>query len=193
MDRRGTCIVGLVLTAALSLSACGGGGEDPVPSPTTSTTTSASPSATATPSPTPTYDEAAEIAAAIAAFDRYWDEVLAVSNAATVPPDAFSTTATDPLRSDQLARLRRDKKAGLKRAGAPVFKDQAATVTGDAAVVVACVNEEGWAYVEPDSHPVRGKVGWRMIGRELTKVAGTWLVSDYSPDSARKSCPGGDQ
>jgi len=172
MDQRGRWWAAAVLVGSVLIGGCGTGRTDDEPS--------TAPSAP----PTSATDESADVAAAIDAFDAYWAEVVSIANSGRVPPDALATTATDPLRSDQIARLTRDVEAGAKRVGAPEFKDESATITGDTALVVACIDEDGWTYVEPDAKPQRGKNGWRRVGRELTKVDGRWLVSDYSPDSA---------
>ena len=159
-----------MLAGSLLIGGCGTGDGDDEPS-------------TAPSAPPTSVTDDSSVAAVITAFDAYWAELVSVANSGRVPPDAFATTATDPLRSDQIARLSRDAEAGAKRVGAPEFKDRSATITGDTALVVACINEEGWTFVEPDAKPQRGKNGWRRVGRELTKVDGRWLVSDYSPDS----------
>lgn len=126
--------------------------------------------------------------AAVETFARYWDEAVAIANAGRVPQDAFATTATGLLREDEIDRLTRDTEAGATRAGAPEFKHYRATVSGDAAVVVACINEDGWTYSVPGREPVRPDSGWRTLGRELTRIDGEWRVSDYSPESSRDSC-----
>lgn len=58
----------------------------------------------------------------------------------------------------------------------------------EAAVVVACIDEDGWTYSVPGREPVRPDSGWRTLGRELTRIDGEWRVSDYSPESSRDSC-----
>lgn len=129
-----------------------------------------------------------ESRAAIAAFSRYWDEVVAISNAGQVPQNAFVTTTTERLRRDEIARATREAQDGVTRTGAPAWKDHRATVDGDEAVVVACINEDDWAFELPDGETRKPDDGWRMLGRELTKVNGEWLVSDYSPASSSDSC-----
>lgn len=136
----------------------------------------------------PTASNDVEAQAAIAAFTRYWDEAVAIANTGRVPRNAFAMTVTGPLRDDEVERATRDAQAGVTRVGAPEFRDHRATIDGDSAVVVVCINEDDWAFVLPDHEPRRPHDGWRMLARELTRVDGVWLVSDYSPVSSRDSC-----
>lgn len=126
--------------------------------------------------------------AAVETFARYWDEAVAIANAGRVPPEAFATTATGLLREDEIARLTRDAEAGTTRTGSPEFRRYRVTVSGDAAVVVACINEDAWTYSVRGRAPLRPDSGWRTLGRELTRIDGEWRVSDYSPESSRDSC-----
>lgn len=126
--------------------------------------------------------------AAVEAFTRYWDEAVAIANAGRVPQNAFVTTATGVLREQEITRLARDARRGATRTGEPELTQHRVSVSGDFAVVVACINEDDWTYSLPGREPIHPDSGWWTVGRELTKVDGEWLVSDYSPASSRDSC-----
>lgn len=174
MDRGGRWLVAGVLLLTLGLSGCGGddgSGQDlPKVEPTSAETT------------------ASDEKAVVDAFTAYWDEKVAVSNSGKVPQDAFATTATGAVLEDDVTRLSRDSEADTKRIGAPQFKEHRATVDGDKAIVVACVNQDQWGFVVEGRDPIYSSEGWGMLGRELSRVDGAWLVSGYSPDNTRDEC-----
>lgn len=160
----------MVVSMILALSGCGS--DDP-----------------AKPKPTATTDAAAaDKAAALDAFARYWDEKVAITKAGKVPKDALEATAYGTVREQDIARLIQDADHGTTRTGAPQFKDQTVTLSGDTALVVTCVNEDGWPFVLKGGDELPIKAGWTQLGRELTKVEGKWLVTGYSPSSTKKTC-----
>ncbi|MEO6605512.1 MAG: hypothetical protein ABIN55_07850 [Aeromicrobium sp.] len=143
-----------------------------------------------TPKPKTTADAAvADKAAVLDAFSRFWAESVVIANSGKVPKDALQTNATGSLREQELAQLNEDAKRGTTRTGAPKFKDQTVTLSGDTALVVTCVNTDEWVFVLKDGRKLAGKAGWRQLGRELTKVDGKWLVTGSSPASTKDTCP----
>lgn len=132
---------------------------------------------------------AAEEKAVLDAFDRYWDDQVSIANSGKVPKDALEDSATGPQRENEIARLTRDAEQGITRTGAPKFKDQKVTVTGDTALVVACINDDEWKFTIEDGKTVSPTNGWRQLGRDFTKVDGGWLVTGGSEKSTSETCP----
>lgn len=174
MNRGGRWLVAGVVLLTLGLSGCGGdddtGNDLPKVEPTSADTT------------------AADEKAVVDAFTAYWDEKVAVSNSGTVPGNAFATTATGAVLEDDVTRLSRDAEEDTKRVGAPKFKEHRATVDGDQATVVVCVNQDQWGFVVDGRDPIYSSEGWGMLGRELTRIDGAWLVSGYSTENTRDEC-----
>ncbi len=166
-------MVACALALVLSVAGCGGDTEpdQPVPTVTNATTDSAE----------------ADEQAAIDAFTRFWDESVAIANSGDVPQDAFAETAFGAIREAEITERTQEAEQS-QRVGEPEFKDQTATITGDRALVVACVNFDEWGFKVGDADPIFPMQGWQMLGRELTRVDGAWLVSGYSPSSTRDEC-----
>lgn len=164
------CALGLSLTIA----GCGGSAGIPnAPIPKSSATTEAA---------------GAEDAEVLAAFGRYYDDLAKVASSGKKPgTDALSKTATAVVREQELTQLTQDVERGTSRSGAPRFKDQTVTVTGDEALVVTCINEDDWPF-EAGGRTISPKSGWVQLGRKLTKVDGQWLVSGYSQESTKETC-----
>lgn len=160
---------------ALTLTACGGdSSSDPAPAPSDSATT-------------PSVD--ADQKDALAAFDAFWDESVAIANAGVVPKDAFASTANGPYREQMVAQLTQQAEEGTTRRGAPKFKDEKATVDGDTALVVTCINQDGWGLVPKGGEEVAPSAGWTQLGRTLTKFEGVWYVTGASIESTKETCP----
>lgn len=166
------CALGL----AFALAGCSGSsdGAPDVKIPTASATADAA---------------AVEEKAVLDAFERYWDEQVAIANSGKVPKDALKDSATGPQREYEIARLTKDAQKGLTRSGAPKFKDQKVTVTADTALVVTCINDVDWPFTLADGTTPAPPDAWRQLGRELTKVDGAWLVTGGSPENTSETCP----
>lgn len=171
VNRQTGWISAIALSLTLTLAGCGS--DEP-----------------AKPKPTETTDAAAaDKAAALDAFTRYWDEKVAIAKSGKVPKDALSTTTIGPVREQELAQLNQDAERGTTRTGAPKFKDQKVTVSGETALVVTCVNTDDWLFILKDGREVSSESGWRQLGRELTNVDDNWLVTGFSPASTKETCP----
>lgn len=163
----------MALTLSLSLALGGCGSDDQSSLPKSTATTDAA---------------AADKAAALDAFNRYWAEQVTIANSGKVPKDAFETTAIGTVREQDIARLQQDAENGTTRKGKPAFKDQTVTLQGDTALVVTCINSDEWVFVPKDGPELAPDNGWDQLGRELKKVDGNWLVTGFSTTSTKETC-----
>lgn len=167
-------LASLVLAAitAFGLTACGGESDDPAPT----VKTSAAPSAE---------DEAT------AAYARYWDVYVQVSNSGDIDPAAFAGVADGKFLETDLKLLGDQAEAGVVRVGEPKITDYTTKVDGEKATSTVCLDESQWA-AEVDGETIPGSKGGdptpTPVVAELAKRDGAWIVTDVKY-TEKDGCP----
>ena len=167
-------VVGGVLTAGLV--GCTSAAQEP-PGLT------ASPTVSVTPTPEPTEDAAAEEAAILNVYRRFWAANVAAEGGNT-DPTLYEGIAAGPAVEVELAIARQYHEQGIVKEGEPSFSEVTVVVDGDTARVGACVDHSGWvpAGASPPSPPV---VPTELV---LEHVDGVWLVQDYVEPTVELVC-----
>ncbi|PSK98280.1 hypothetical protein CLV30_12066 [Haloactinopolyspora alba] len=129
----------MAAAAALALAGCGDG------EPSDASTTAKSGAPTATGGSTPAEDpEAAAVAEVEAAYQRYWDVVVAAENSGEDSYEHLKTVANELIVQEQVAEIRSMREDHITRDGAPQIGTPQVTVDGETARVESCVDEHTW-------------------------------------------------
>lgn len=149
------------------------------------------PAAKATTSATPTPDQAAvDEAAVVDLANRYWAAIVQSENTGNDDPAQFADVAAPAVIEEQLSKVVEYQKLHLLRVGQPEITDVTATVTGDTAAIVLCLNEDGWT-AEADGEPAGNgkKFGVGAWGARAERIDGRWLIAAETPqDDASDTC-----
>lgn len=162
------------LAVALLLGGCSSSAEEP-------------PGLTASPTPsaTPTAEEVvdADEAAILDTYYAYWDAMVAAQRG-NPDPALFEGVATGPLVEEAVAEARQFAELGIVREGEPSFADVTVEVDGDAATVLACVDNSAWVVpgVEGDLPDVLPG------GVVLQRTDDAWLVTGSVQAPAGFTC-----
>ena len=167
-------VVGGVVT--VGLVGCTSAAQEP-PGLTASSTVSV------TPTPEPTDDAAAEEAAILDVYRRFWAANVAAEGG-NPDPMLYEGIAGGPAVEVELAIARQYQEQGIVKEGEPSFSEVTVVVDGDTARVGACVDHSGWvpAGASPPSPAV---VPTEVV---LEPVAGVWLVQDYADPTVELVC-----
>ena len=170
----GALVVGGVLTAGLV--GCTSSAQEP-PGLT------ASPTVSATPTPEPTDDTAAEEAAILDVYYRFWAANVAVERG-NPDPALYEGIATGPAVEVELAIARQYQEQAIVKEGEPSLSEVTVVVDGDTARVGACVDHSGWvpAGAPPPSPAV---VPTEVV---FEQVDGAWLVQDFVEPTVELPC-----
>jgi hypothetical protein len=148
---------------SVSLAACSG---------SDSSSGDAKPTATSTVDP-----KAADEAAAIAVYKKYWAVVVSSENSAKVKTGAFTGVADGSFVEAYINRVDGYADEKFKRVGKPSISDYEASVSGDTATVLACLDEDDW------NGKLNGKAtdvpndGPSPVGATATRRDGGWIIT----------------
>lgn len=165
--RSARALAGAALLTLL-LAGCSAG-DDPGQPTAEPTTTS-----TSVPTSTPTPDEQAAV---LDVYYRYWDATVAAQRG-NPDPELFADNATGSLVEEELAQARYYQEYGIVREGEPTFSQVGVTVSGDAATVVACVDQSAWDVREATGEAL----GVYAMATELSRLAEGWRVVTASTE-----------
>lgn len=134
--------------------------------------------------PAPTVTASAEPSAeerATAAYQRYWDVYIQLSNSGDIDAAAFQGIADGPFVETDLKLLGNQADAGVVRVGEPQLTDFSTTIDGDAATSTVCLDESQWAAkvdgeVIPDS--TGGPPTPTPVVATLAQRGDDWIVTD---------------
>lgn len=148
-----------VILVSLSLSACSSDEPAPLKQPTTATTD-------------------AEAANAVAVYKKYWAAVESAQNVGKVEAGQFDGIADGPIVERFINRVSGDADNGIKRVGRPELSDYEATVDGDSATVLVCLNQDKWTF-EFNGEPIKQeKSGTEPVGAKATQRDGGWIITE---------------
>jgi len=170
----------LLGATVLAVAGCSGDAE-PEASPTASASASAS-SADPTPTPTPTPTEDVE-AQVLRSYDAYWAATVAAQRG-NPDPALFNGNTADEQRELELQIARDYQASGITREGAPTISGQDVEVTGDQAVVFACVDHSTWLVPQAGGD----RIGVVPTTVRVERVAQTWLVTEFVESEADRTC-----
>lgn len=170
-----------VLAAAvvLSLTACGD--DEPVADsiPTTDPTSE----------PTPTEDStAAAVAEVEAAYQEYWDVVVAAHNSGEDSYAELKTVTNEEVAQLHVAQIRGMREDHITRDGAPDIGTPQVSVDGDTARVQSCVDEHSWnVYYKEELAEQESDPQPRVF--DFERVDDHWVVVDrVNKDEATIEC-----
>ena len=143
----------------------------------------ASPTVSVTPTPEPTDDTAAEEAAILDVYYRYWDAIVAAERGNPAPA-LFVGIAQGAHVEEEIAQARQFQEYGIVREGEPAFSNVTVMVDGESALVWACVDNSAWVVpdVETTVKPVQPG------GVRLETIDGSWIVTETSRPPADFTC-----
>ena len=168
-------VVGGVLTAGLV--GCTSSAQEP-PGLT------ASPTVSATPTPEPTDDTAAEEAAILDVYYRYWDAIVA-ADGGNPDPALFAGIATGAHVEELIARARQYQEWGVAMEGEPSFSNVTVAIDGEVATVWACVDSSAWVM------PGAETGNFDLVnpgGSRLERIEGAWIVTDSAKPPGDFTC-----
>lgn len=111
-----------------------------------------------------------------AAWEDFWDAMVRSENRMDASPEQFDGVARGPVAENQLKRVRDQSAMGLRRTGAPEFRDVQVTTEGVTGRVTACVNQDTWG-AEKDGKPLPATdFGFRPTASDLEQVGDDWVV-----------------
>jgi len=158
--RRRLATIALISTGALVLTACGDDEQSDPPRPT---------STASAPSPTEQVE---------AAYQRYWDVYVQLSNSGDIDSAAFTGIAEGSFIESTLKNLRDQADSGVVRVGEPAFSAFRTEVKGQKATSLVCLDEREWSAKHdgeklppPDTDP-------SPIEASLERRDGGWIVTD---------------
>lgn len=143
----------------------------------------ASPTVSATPTPEPTDDTAAEEAAILDVYYRYWDATVAAQRG-NPDPTLFADNTRGQLVEEELATAQQYVDLGISRDGEPTISDVLVEADEEAADVWACVDNSTWVVPEAQGE----SVGVLPTGLHLELMDGAWFVTDYVTPPADFTC-----
>jgi|GEM_PF-3721604 len=159
--RRRLATIALISASALTLVACGDDAKDDPPRPT----------ATAS---VPTPKEQVE-----AAYQRYWDVYVQLSNSGDIDSAAFTGVAEGSFVESTLKNLRDQAESGVVRVGEPTFSTFRTEVEGRKATSLVCLDERKWAAKHDDKTlPPPSDADPSPIEATLEQRDGGWIVTD---------------
>lgn len=94
--------------------------------------------------PTPTTTTESPESKASAAFERYWDAYIEISNSGEVNAEELSGVADGKFVEEVLGTLAQQADSGVVRVGEPDFGEFETQVNGAAATSVVCMDEREW-------------------------------------------------
>lgn len=163
----------LVVSACLIATVVAGCGDDTEPS--------AEPTTLA---PTPTVTDSADteaVAEVKAAYEAYWDVVIASENDPVEDRSIFEGVATGLAVETQMARIRSLIEDGIHMIGEPEIGEPEISVDGDEAHVEACVDTSTWGAAVGDVTAPPNAAAPRPTVVTMTRADDTWLVSEQLP------------
>src|SRR4051812_34132517 len=166
----GRALVTSALLLAVGCSTLAGCTSDAPESPEAPSVTASS----AAPEPSPTPSDTAE-ADVLAAYHRFWDARVAAERG-NPDPGLFTGVAQGAIVEDSLAVAKNYAEFGIVREGAPVISDTTVTITGDTAVVSACVDHNSWSVPGEAETPLPPKA----TGVTLVRSDAGWLATAWS-------------
>ncbi|SEF12169.1 hypothetical protein SAMN04488561_4189 [Jiangella alba] len=175
----------LAAAAAVAvLAACSSGGDEPAGLDDTPT---AAP--TNEPSGDPAAGQDAE-AAALDAYERYWDARIQSVNGPDDSPDAFAGVATESTIALHQQTARTYEQEGITFTGEPRVYDTTVSIDGEAGTVTSCVDDGAWVGsqngeplpVNPDKPTVY------PVQFQLLFLDDSWLIGDPIEVEGDVSC-----
>ncbi|MGW0332243.1 hypothetical protein ACWD0J_10300 [Streptomyces sp. NPDC003011] len=147
---RDTAAASLLLGAAFVMTACGGSGEDADNSPTSPSATASDTPASAT-SSAGADPQAAEKAAVLNAYHRFWDEQAKAYAKGDTAGTAFVQYAAAEAKSGTEADLKDLRSKGVVTTGAPTHKTTVDALTAakqvPSAKLTDCMDSTGWKFI----------------------------------------------
>ena len=164
-------IASVVAMAALGISACSS--DDPsTPDDATSSPTS----------------RAADADAVKDLVDRYWAAVVRSENTVDSDPGQFDDVAAGKVVEQQMKTARDYEKAGIRRVGEPEITEVEASVSGDTADIMACLNEDEWTAKQDGTTIKAPKLGPKPWGAQAERRTDGWVITDVRVPDGAKEC-----
>jgi len=164
-------IVFVVAMAALGITACSS--DDP----STPDDDTSSPST-----------RAADADAVEDLVSRYWAAVVKSENTVDANPGQFDDVAEGQVVEEQVKTARDYEKAGIRRVGEPEITEVEASVSGDTADIMACLNEDGWTAEQDGSTIKAPKLGPKPWGAQAKRRPDGWVITDVRVPDGAKEC-----
>ncbi|WP_157987647.1 hypothetical protein [Jiangella endophytica] len=162
------------VAAVAALAACSSSGEEPAGLDDTPT---AAP--TADPSGDPSAGADAE-AAALDAYERYWDARIQSVNGPDTSPEAFAGVATESTIALHLQTARTYEQEGIVFTGEPRVYDTTVSIDGERGTVTSCVDDSAWVATQ-NGEPLPAnpdKPAIYPVGFQVLLLDGSWLIGD---------------
>jgi hypothetical protein len=167
----------LALTATMAACSSDSEGSEPIDG----AETESSPE----PSQSPENDEdSADIAALEQLYADYWDARIELENSQELDFSLYDGITTEAVVQQEGQLLQQFRNDGIYRQGEPTITDVTVEVTGDAARIESCKNEDGWQVVidgevDPDALPDSlRKPHTYLVAAE--RSGSSWLISRTS-------------